>query len=370
MNTHEDSRGTPPLGRYTATLVGLVVGQVAGSGSVTVAKVILFYRDGTYSREGLAEASLHVLVVLACLGGCWGAAAAFRGWTGFEQILTSALLGAVVAFLAIVDYSLPSSSGDGQLSFSRMVYYFVGITALWFLPYRLLPTKRGRFSNRVPHAGELLVLGTLMGVVGFLTGLLIQEGGHYVLPVSVLGDPWFAKPAALNGLLALYVGVAFIDLWWPERWRSRTLAWLWTAGVTSFVAVLAGIYGVSFYNASECPAVWRRFLAFGTLPAAAALGVTASHAVRCAIQGSLVSGWLKPGWFWALPPLGLAGSVGLAGWYGFTILGRKTSSGLGEMSALLAYSVNGCVLGLMLCLVPRVFGLIRPRRDGRERAEN
>ena len=342
--------------------MGLVLGQLAGSNSVTIAKVILFWNNGRYTRDGVAEASLHVIFFLASAGACLGAVAAMRGWIKFEQILTSTAIAGIVALLTIVDYSLPLPEGDVQLPFWEMLYYLGWIIGLWFAPLFVLPGHDGDFLVRVRRGCALLVVAAGMSMAGVVVGGSLELAAERVPDIrrwlegpSYLSDPqrfWMARPVTVNAICGAYVGVAFASVWWRGLWRSNVSAWMWTTGMSVFAIVYTGIYGAAFYAEGKSGAPWRFFLGFGALPASVALTVVVTYKLTHLKNARDAVGWPVSIWFWRTLPVGLAVIFAVTALHGLAPLADYDGAEDTQRRVLVvAHAVNGVVMGLTLRLL-------------------
>ena len=164
------------LQHFTAALVGLVLGQLAGSHSVTLARVWWFlYDKDRYTSELVAESSLHVIYIIVSVGACFGAWAVKRGWASFDQVVTSVAVAVVVAGLSIVDHSLPPLKQSARpLPFGETSYYLVWILGLWFGPFVLLPRRNPGDAGWFRRGGGFLCVTVAMGIAGLLVGLLVE----------------------------------------------------------------------------------------------------------------------------------------------------------------------------------------------------
>ena len=360
--------------RFAAAIVGLVLGQLVGNNSFTIAKVLVYLRDQPYTRLRIAEVSLEVAFVLAGVGACFGAFATRRGWASFEQVATSVFVAAVVVFFTIVDYSLPVVYGDEGLRFGEVVYYLGWIVGLWLAPFFLLPSPDGTFAGCVRRGGGVLVVATAMGVAGLVVGGLVEGVASLVLESygwlgggSFLNDSqrfWMARPITIDAICSTYIAVAFAGFWWRGLWRSVHSASLWLAGMSGFAVLYAGVYGWFFYADEETAATWRFVLAFGTLPAAAALNVLAAYRLTRRKQTEVMIGWPVSGRFWSLIPVGLAFSFGAIALLGLGPIARYEGAVDQEIVVLVvAHAGNGVALGLTLRIMTRAFKLI-PEGEG------
>ena len=106
------------LKRFVAALVGLILGQVAGDKSIVIAKIFLyFWEGGKYDLWRVTQASLIVILVTALFGVAIGAIMTKKGWVDANQIILSMVTAIVVAFLTIIDQSLPAPSDESKLPY-------------------------------------------------------------------------------------------------------------------------------------------------------------------------------------------------------------------------------------------------------------
>lgn len=363
--------------RYLAIIVGLVLGHFAGASSPTLAKLsLLINGEEGYSPGRLAEASLHMILFVTAGIVCIGVVAAFRDIVKFQDVLTAAFSATLFAFVAILDYGLPGPNGSVQLPLREPAYYFGWVAALWVPPFFFLPTRDKQFRARVQQGCEVLLMTTAMTIAGILVGLLLEEMSGLLLAelhrwtdreiVTNTRYFWIALPATLNAVVGAYAGVAFLNLWWPGRWRSSWSAWLWTLGVSAFALPYAGLYGLAILENGAHASEWNKFSAFGGVSLAALVAVlTAYHLTRlvAGVPSSQVSGSSAFGWL-------LAGSLsigfGLTAWLGLAPLAELESSATEELTALVvAHGVNGAVLGATLFLVLKLVRLAkRPSKVG------
>ena len=367
--------------RFAAALVGLVLGQMVGNNSQTIAKVFLLLSDDLqYTQKEVAEVSLHVIFVIACAGACFGALAAKRGWASFEQVVTSVSVAAVVAFFAIVDHSLPVGRGDARLEFGETMYYLGWLVALWFVPFAFLPNPGGTFHEWIRRGGGVLAVSATMAAACFLVGAVLETAVREVVDArgwltngeSYMNDPlrfWMARPATVNAVCGAYIVVAFCGIWWRGLWRSGLAAWMWMAGVTAFVTVYTGVYGWILYAPDKGAAPGYFFLAFSALPIVVALTVLLAH---CFARGGNAQaarahvGWSVSPSFWWLIPVGFAVGFGLNAMLGFAPLARTDGATPRQLLVLtIAHSINGIVLGVNLRLMVCAFRLIPDAGDVR-----
>ena len=344
-------------------------GSLRGNNSVTIAKMVVFLRDKSYTREMVAEVSLHVIFILATVGACFGAFAARRKWASFEQVVMSVSIAAIVALFAIVDHSLPIVNGDEVLPFGETMYYLGWVVGLWFVPFVLLPSPDGSFSGWIRRGGGLLVVGAAMAVACFVVGAGLQIAMRSILNTSgwldgnsYLNDTlafWMARPITVNAICGAYVVVAFSGIWWRGLWRSAASARIWTAGMSAFAIIYTGVYGWFFYAYDKSAAPWQFFLAFGALPAVVMLTVLIAYGLTRRDSTDVPVGWPVSTWFWWLLPMGFAIGFALSALLGFAPLAQCDGATDKQLIVLVvAHAINGVVLGLTLRLMACAFWLI------------
>ena len=353
--------------RFAAALVGLILGQLAGDKSVTIAKVFLYFDDGQfYERQAVAEASLHVIFIVAGVGAFFGCLAAKRKWVSIEQVVTSVSIAVVVAFFAIVDYSLPVATDDSQLPFKQPMYYLGWVFGLWFAPFVFLPNQDGTFQGWVRRGGGVLAVAATMAVACFLVGVSLERAVRLIGGLGWLDDGfylndtlrfWVARPGTVNAVCGSYVVVAFASIWWRGLQWSKTRAYTWTLGMTAFVIAYAGLYGWGFYAPVDHPARWQFFFAFGTLPAAAAITVFLAYAMTRRDDAGGSVGWPVSARFWLLLPMGFAVGFAISALLGLAPLAEGATDKQ-IFVLVVAHCINGVVLGLNLRLMALAFRLI------------
>ena len=377
MDGDEDSgnglRTGRGLERFATTLVGLVLGQVVGNNSVTIAKAFVIWRDQPYTREWVANVSLQVIFVLATLGASFGAFAVRRKWASFEQVVTSVAIAVVVALFAIVDHSLPTVKGDEQLPFEETAYYLGWVVALWFVPFVALPSPDGSFSGWLRRGGGLLIVSATMTLACFVEGAVLELAGRRILEAgrwleggSYLNDPlrfWMARPVTVNAICGTFIVVTFSGIWWRGLWRTVPFAHIWTVIVSTFSIAYTGLYGWFFYAPGKSGAPWQFFLAFGALPATVTLTVLVAYGLTRRDNMKIPVGWPVSKWFWWLLPAGLGINFGLSALFGFAPLAKLDGAAANQVIVLVvAHGINGFLLGLTLRLMVWVCWLIP---DGR-----
>ena len=360
------------LQRFTAALVGLVLGQLVGSHSVTFARVWWFLYDGSrYTSDRVAESSLHVIYIIVSVGACIGAWAVKRGWASFEQVVTSIVVAVVVAGLSIVDYSLPPVVQVGtRLPFGETTYYLGWILGLWFVPFVLLLRRNPGDAGWFHRSGGFLCVTVAMGATGLLVGFLVETLATESIEAAGqwLGQPvkdpqrfWVARPITINAIGGSFVVVAFASIWWRGVWSTRAGARRWMLCTVALTAAYASVYG-GFYCAEESSASVRCALAFGALPVAIGAGVLVSYGLARRNEEVASIGWPVSGLFWWLLPVSLA-----IGYSGIAILGlapvaeyRAGSDGPAWV-LVLAHAFNGACFGVALRATKYAFGLMSNR---------
>ena len=361
------------LQRFGAALVGLVLGQLAGSNSVTFAKVWWFlYDESKYTSDRVAESSLHVIYIIASMGACLGAWAVKRGWATFEQVVTSVAVAVVVAGLSIVDYSLPPvNQVDTLLPFRETTYYLGWVLGLWFVPFFLLVRRYPGDASWFHRCGGFLCVTVAVGAVGLLVGLLVEtlatvlsEAATQWLGQSYIEDVqrfWVARPASINTIGGSFVVVAFASIWWRGVWPTRAGARIWTFSTVALTAAYASLYG-ALYCTDESSASVRCALAFGALPLVIAAGVLVSYGLARRNEEVASIGWPVSGLFWWLLPVSLA-----IGYSGIAILGLapvteyRAGSGGPAWVLVLAHAFNGACFGVALRATTYAFRLMSSR---------
>lgn len=374
-----DSRADASLQRFWAALVGLILGQLAGNHSVTLAKLYVYLRDpSAYYSARIAEVSVQAIGILALGGLVFGGWATKRGWASFEQVVTSMVIATVVATFTILDQSLPVVSGDARLPLGETSYYLGWIFGLLFVPALLVTRPGAGFAEWIRRGGGLVVVAAATGLAGLAAGAAVEETATFILE-SLSGEFclndcqrfWMARPITINAICGMYVVVAFSVIWWQELYRSAMRTSLWVAGISVFAAVYSGIYGWFIYAPAKAGAPWQFAAAFGAVPVVTVVVVFAAYRIGRRDSEIPAVGWPVSGLFWWLSPLGL--SVGFAACAGLgfgplAIQGGATGEQLVVLTA--AHAINGFVFGLVLRTMTWSVRLIpevrrRPlRRDG------
>ena len=361
------------LQRFTAALVGLVLGQLADSHSVTLARVWwLLYDRERYTSEWVAESSLHAIYIIVSVIACCGAWAVKRGWANFEQVVTSVAVAVAVAGLRIVDHSLPPvEQSDTPLPFGETSYYLGWILGLWFVPFVLLPRWSSGDAGWFHRGGGLLCVTVAMGIAGLLVGLIVETLATVANDAARwLGQPyigdvqrfWVARPVTINTISGSFVVVAFASIWWRGVWPTRAGAHMWTLCTVVLSAAYASVYGGLYCSTEESSASVRCALAFGALPLVTGAGVLVSYGLARREEEVASIGWPVSGLFWWLLPVSLA-----IGYGGIAILGLAHVAEYREGSAapawvlVLGHAFNGACFGMALGAMRLAFGLMPDR---------
>lgn len=361
------------LKRFAAALVGLVLGLLVGSHSVTFAKVWWFlYDENKYTSERVAESSLHVIYIIASVGACFGAWAVKRGWTNFEQVVTSVAVAVVVAGLSIVDHSLPPVVHAGtRLEFGETTYYLGWVLGLWLVPFVLLPRRNPGDAGWFHRSGGFLCVTVAMGTVGLLVGLLVEtlatvsnEAVEQWLGQSYIADVqrfWVARPITTNTICGSFVVVAFASIWLRGVWPTRAGARWWTLFTIALTAAYASVYG-GLYCADEPAASVRCALAFGALPLVIGAGVLVSYGLARRNEEVASIGWPVSELFWWLLPVSLAIGYGGIAILGLAPVAEYRAGSDGPIWVLvLAHAFNGASFGVALRATTYAFGLMSNR---------
>ncbi len=343
------------LQRFAAALVGLILGQVTGDKSITIAKAVLYlWNDGkSYERETVAEASLAVLFIFACVGIIFGAFATRRKWASFEQVVMSMVVVVIVAFFTIVDHSLPNAVGDSRLPFWETMYYLGWVITLWFLPVILLPNPDATFPGWVRRGGVVLAVSATMAGACWAVGGILELAAGYIFNVSL--SFWMARPVTINAICGAFVAVTFVGIWWRGLWWSAISPFIWLIGMTILVIAYTGVYGWFFYAPGKVAPPWQFFLTFSAFPTVVAATVLVAYKLtRRRDNVGFSVGWPVSRWFWRLLPVGFAFGFALIAWLGFASLAQHDET----INLVIAHSLNGILLGLSLRVMELALRLI------------
>ena len=363
------------LQRFTAALVGLVLGQLADSHSVTLARVWwLLYDRERYTSEWVAESSLHAIYFIVSVIACFGAWAVKRGWATFEQVVTSVAVAVAVAGLRIVEHSLPPvEQAKTPLPFGETTYYLGWVVGLWFVPFVLLPRRSSGEAGWFHRGGGLLCVTVAMGAAGLLVGFLVETLATMSIEAATsrLGQPyiedmqrfWVARPVTINTISGSFVVVAFASIWWRDVWPTRDGARMWTVCTIALTAAYASVYGGLYCtDCTESSASVQCALAFGALPLVTGAGVLVSYVLARRDEGVASIGWPVSESFWWLLPVSLA-----IGYGGVAILGLapvaeyRAGSGGPAWVLVLVHAFNGACFGAALQATKYAFRLISHR---------
>lgn len=357
------------LQRFTAAVVGLLVGQLVASNSATLARVWWYlYDESRYTSDRVAELSLYVIYVVASAGACLGAWAVKRGWATLEQVVTSLAVAALSVGLSIVDHSMPPPKQGDTLPFGETSYYLGWLLGLWFLPFVLLVGRNGEAAGWLNRAGGLLCTSVFMGMVGMVVGLSVEA------IVSVLGESyikdaqqfWVARPATINTIGGSYVVVAFASIWWRRLWATAGVARTWTVCAVVGASAYAGLYGWLYCENGLPAGIWCA-LSFSMLPTVTGAGVLGSYLVSRRSNEDVAVGWPVTRRFWWLLPVSLTIGFASVALFGFGPLveccGVQDAPNWVLVSA---HALNGGSFGAALGATTYVFRLIRSivGRDG------
>lgn len=361
------------LQRFTAALVGLVLGQLASSYSVMFARVWwLLYDDGRYTSERVAESSLHFIFIIAIVCACFGAWAVKRGWASIEQVVTSVAIAVVIMGLSIVDHSLPPVRQTGTLlPFGETSYYLGWIVGLWFVPFVLLLRRNPGDAGWLQRGGGFLCVTVAMGAAGLVAGQFVETLVNVLNDATErwLGQPyiqdaqrfWVARPLTINALGGSYVVVASASIWWRGVWSTKAGAHVWTFCTLALTSVYASVYG-GLYCAEESSASVRCALAFSSFPLVTGAGVLVSYGLARRNEDVAVIGWPVSGLFWWLLPVSLA-----IGYSGIAVLWLvPVAESVGRLDAptwvvVVAHAFNGACFGVALRAMPYGFRLMSNR---------
>ncbi|MCY4555336.1 MAG: hypothetical protein OXF79_02920 [Chloroflexi bacterium] len=349
---------------YRAAFVGLVLGQIAGSNSTTIAKLYYFLHGrGKYTSDEIVELSLIVILLLTALGVTLGAIAmkSERRRSTSLQGLTSTLVALVVIFMNSLDHSLPSaiesSPGTDSTWFWERVYWLVGVLGLWLGGFS--PLYMGRYDDVVQRAYGLLVVAAPMTLVGLLGGYLVE--GVVAGTACTSGQSfWIARPYAVNAICGAYVGTAFANVWWPKLSHSTPWVWGWTVVVSALTVVYTGSYGLFLYPWTETIQSWRSFGAFGAWPLIVTLTVLPAYKLTRREHRADV-GWPVSIRFWLLLPVAFAISFAVVAWLmGYVLLARNHGPECARLALFIgAHSVNGIMMGFTLLVMPLTIRCVR-----------
>lgn len=364
--------------RFAATLVGLVIGQLAGDKSVVVAKVFLYWKDGSaYKQWQVIEISLIMILLVLSVGVLFGIFMKIRGWTNYEQIVWSVVAAIVAAFFVIVEQSLPPPVVDSESelweNIGKLIYYLGWLVGLLLVPIILLPNPKPGFDSQIERGVGLLMVSVVMLIVCWFAGAVLIEIAKYVhnllceimrvKEAANLADPmkfWLASPSAVNPICGLFFVVAFSPIWWEELWRytKSTKAWLWIGSFIAYTIIYAGIFGGVFYTARgwacflvacDLASAWQFFLAFGAFPAVVAVTVLLAFWLTRREKTPNAVGWRVSARFWWFLPPGLAIGFAMVALFGFGPLARSDGASWPQIIVLAtAHAVNGALLGSIL----------------------
>ena len=368
------------LQQFAAALVGLVLGQIVGDKSVTVAKLFLFFWSGpTYPQWHVTQASLLVILVVACAGVTFGAFAAKRGWADHEQVVLSMVAAVIVALFTIIDQSLPNPTDSSSLPTKETLYYVGWVVGLWLVPVILLPNPNGQLSEKIRRGGGLMGVVSVMAVACWIGGALLIEVARYIVSHSAvsevmadaganLDDPrkfWLASPSAVNPICSVLFVVSFLPIWWRDLWRHTRIGKVcaWVGSFSAFGFIYSGLFGGVFYAARGWAAdlvargladTWQFFFIFGAFPAVVIVTVLLSFILTRRDDMSTAAGWPVSSRFWLLLPLGFALGFAAVSLLGLAPLARLDGVSWSQVAVLTtAHAINGTLLGLTL----RVLGL-------------
>lgn len=361
MTTGEEKQTQAP-GRFGATLVSLVLGQLVGDKATTIARMVLEARGSTYGPHDVAGGSLYVILVFACIGALWVALAARRRWATMEQVLTSTLVAVVVASLAIADYSLPPVPVDGRpvdLDFWELMYYVGWIVGLWYLPLLCLP-RVGTFGVDVGRGARVLAVAATMTLLGLAAGFCLEQAATWMGHRGWFGDDvpwqrpqifWIARPHTINAIYGSLVVVACVNVWWRDLWPAGARTYGWTLSVGVLAAAYAGLHGY-FYPFGGMLA--EKFVGFALLPLGGMGAVLSAYGLSRWAGGA--AGWPVGPRYWVILCPALAVSMALGALVGLAPL--EDADGERLLILVVLHSSNGLLMGGVLVLLPAVGRLL------------
>lgn len=335
---------------FLATLGGIVLGQLAGDKSVTLARVFRWILDKPPNEHTIAEIALGLILIVA--GGLIPA----LGWLTMRlglvtkrEVMLSIAAAMVALTFAVIEYSLPAVRPGGNVNLQPL--YFLGwIALLWFAPVVLL-TKPAEYAE---WSWRLITVAAPAAILGFLAGLVVDYGvrflGWAILPDGNLlwrdaGEFWIARPAGINAVASSFIVVAFPSIWWRDiKWSTGT-QWRHVLIVTIVVAVYAGLFGWGFHDEGH---EVRRFLGFGLMPVG---GISAMGLVIVMRRGTIrrlstTNSAVSDRRFWCLLSICFAVCLSLVAFIGLAPL--QGSGGARLLVLMTAHGVNGLILGGVL----------------------
>lgn len=356
--------------QFTAVVAGLVLGKIAGDSSTTIAKVLHNLSPGVVGAWHIAQTSLVLIFLAACISAFISAIATKRCWASADQVVWSWISALLVLSLTIFDQYYPDPVDDSKLPILETMYYVGWILALWFGPTLALLCRPISFSRRVQICGGLMALVSILVAIGLLVGLIIIEVGEKLWPALNNGlcggahsnDPrkfWLASPPVINGLSAALFVVILLPIWWTELWSrapTREKA-IWIIAFSLFSFTYAGTFGGVFYVDRNWAKVlvdsglvsgWGFFYSFGAFPVTlitvALVLYTLTHK-----PSPVGASWPVRRSFWLILPIGLAVGFGAVAYWGLASIARldDVCSHHGELLAI-GHAANGFVLGVVL----------------------
>ena len=263
-----------PIKRFGATLAGLVLGQFVGGNAKTVAKLILYVKDGSsYGEAAINQMSLVIVFAFAMMSAVFAGWVASKKWKEYESVLLSAASAILVALFFMLEFSLPvpmdrTGSSPPEARFFEMAYYLVWAVVLLVLPALLLPDQSSTYDSRMKSAASLIAAAAGAAFVGFVFGHLLRGTVKWYLSEiswmqNLLRDAkpfaldqfefWIANPATVSPVACAFIAIAFAPIWRQKLWRvgdtwSR-LAWL--ASFSLFAIVWTGVFGAALYAPSR-----------------------------------------------------------------------------------------------------------------------
>ena len=371
--------------RVAASIVGSLFGGITGYMSGPIAKLTAFFlKDEGYPLWQLTELTLVVIVLFTCIIAFLGVYTTKRGWTNEEQIVLSVVSSLLIAFITIIEQSLPESKGNGDLlRFYKQLHSIGWLFVFWLIPIVILPTPDGSLSTKIRLGVRLIALSAAMaficGIVGAgLTQILrdaIRNADYlemirYSSDCNICRDPlmfWMIRPVSFDPLWGIFFVVAFLPIWRRDLWQhvKMSLARVWWVVIAIVFAMLySGIYGWKLYPskdgwaenlmASNLISEWDFFFAFGAFPATGAIVVLFCCWLSRQKESENNMDWPVSNRFWWLLPVGFAvGFAATAKLFIAPIIDYDGASVCQINFLIISHAVNGVVLGLtLLAFIP------------------
>lgn len=382
------------------TVIGLVFGYIFGSGTESVAIMLLaiFGNSKPPTLSSITETQL-ILYYLGAMGGAIiGASAVRRGRMKPSAVLIGLITAIFAAIFPVIDNVAAAWGGEPAMphgAASGAFYFFGWALYLFVLPLILFPD-----SGNGHTAGDrvrLVATAAVLSLACLLPGVAMRElpaffFGHYIwLESLVVESPNFphpatdpnnllANPEVVNAVTGALVVIAFAPIWWPAAFSKRpqgsrrnpTSAY-WIAGFSLLAMLWTGLFGAWLFAPTTTWAAEALidgklhalglFTAFAPFAMAPIVSVLAAWLLTWGDHQPTALGWPPSRRFrWTL--IGTMGlTMGIAPLIGMVPMVRAVNGTISQAVFLAGvHALNGFLVGATLLALPWALRLLFGRR--------